>query len=272
VSHSRLTTTVGRLAKAGLQSTLRSLGFELRRYDSNVSSIQFRRRDWIDDIDAATRELFKYVESFTMTGIEDIAVLRQAVEYIVRHDIPGDIVECGVWKGGSMMAIARTLIEHGDATRALYLCDTFSGMTTPTSVDKDFLGIDAQEQMDDAIPLKSTAHIWAVAPLDAVKRAMSATGYDQARIQYVRGRVEDTLPCSAPEAIALLRLDTDWFESTYHEMLHLFPRLVRGGVLIVDDYGHWKGSRLAVDKYLQETKTQLLLNRINYSARIAVKC
>jgi len=269
VSHSRLTTTVGRLAKAGLQSTLRSLGFELRRYHVGI---QFRHRDSIADIDDATRELFKYVESFTMTGIEDIAVLRQAVEYIVRHDIPGDIVECGVWKGGSMMAIARTLIEHGDATRALYLCDTFSGMTTPTSVDKDFLGIDAQEQMDDAIPLKSTAHIWAVAPLDAVKRAMSATGYDQARIQYVRGRVEDTLPCSAPEAIALLRLDTDWFESTYHEMLHLFPRLVRGGVLIVDDYGHWKGSRLAVDKYLQETKTQLLLNRINYSARIAVKC
>jgi O-methyltransferase len=69
----------------------------------------------------------------------------------------------------------------------------------------------------------------------------------------------------------LLRLDTDWYDSTRHELVHLFPRLSQGGVLIIDDYGHWKGARQAVDDYLKESGTRLLLNRIDYTGRIAVK-
>jgi hypothetical protein len=87
----------------------------------------------------------------------------------------------------------------------------------------------------------------------------------------VKGRVEDTLPASAPEQISLLRLDTDWYESTRHELQHLYPRLARRGVLIIDDYGHWQGARQATDEYLAEHRIPLLLNRIDPTARIALK-
>ena len=86
------------------------------------------------------------------------------------------------------------------------------------------------------------------------------------RIHFVEGKVEDTIPAHAPERIALLRLDTDWYESTRHELEHLYPRLSRGGVLIIDDYGHWQGARQAVDEYFGDAHAALL-NRIDYTAR-----
>ena len=100
---------------------------------------------------------------------------------------------------------------------------------------------------------------------------MLSTGYDIARTHFVAGDVEQTIPGVVPEQISLLRLDTDWYESTRHELKHLYPRLIRGGVLIIDDYGHWKGARQAVDEYLAETGAKLLLNRIDYTGRAAVK-
>jgi len=83
--------------------------------------------------------------------------------------------------------------------------------------------------------------------------------------------VEDTIPNGAPESISLLRLDTDWYESTRHELVHLFPRLSRGGVIIIDDYGRWAGQKKAVDEYFAQNNIAILLNRIDYSARIGVK-
>jgi hypothetical protein len=87
----------------------------------------------------------------------------------------------------------------------------------------------------------------------------------------VKGKVEDTIPRAAPKQIALLRLDTDWYESTYHELKHLYPRLVPGGVLILDDYGHWEGARRAVDQYFEEERIRLFLHRIDYAGRLAIK-
>jgi hypothetical protein len=98
-----------------------------------------------------------------------------------------------------------------------------------------------------------------------------ATGYPAERVHLVRGPVEETLPAAAPERLALLRLDTDWYASTRHELEHLYPRLVDGGVLIVDDYGHWQGARQAVDEYFAGTAPPPLLHRIDYTARIGVK-
>ena len=100
---------------------------------------------------------------------------------------------------------------------------------------------------------------------------MSLSGYPAEKIQYIKGKVEDTIPQQVPEEIALLRLDTDWYESTRHELIHLFPRLVKGGILIIDDYGYWKGARRAVDEYFEENKVQILLSRMDETGRIAVK-
>jgi len=113
--------------------------------------------------------------------------------------------------------------------------------------------------------------MWAMAPLDRVRRNVLATGYPAERVHFIQGKVEDTLPANAPDRIALLRLDTDWYESTHHELTHLYPRLSPGGVLIIDDYGHWQGSRLAVDEFFAARAYTPLLGRMDYTGRMMVK-
>jgi hypothetical protein len=107
--------------------------------------------------------------------------------------------------------------------------------------------------------------------LEEVRSNLVATGYPLDRVRFVKGIVQDTIPAAAPEVIALLRLDTDWYDSTAHELLHLYPRLVPGGVLIIDDYGEMPGQKEAVDEFCQRNGINLLLNRIDSSGRIAVK-
>jgi O-methyltransferase len=213
-------------------------------------------------------EIFQAVRPLTMTSPERVYVLIQAVRYLTRAGIAGPIVECGVWKGGSMAAAARTLLQLKDTSRELYLFDTFKGMTEPTAVDIDFSGAHASKVQADWVGGNSA---WCDVPLTRVKDVLYATGYPKEKIHFIEGRVEDTIPVSAPESIALLRLDTDWYESTRHELVHLFPRLVRAGVLIVDDYGHWQGSRKACDEYFEQNRIPILLNRIDAGGRIATK-
>jgi O-methyltransferase len=205
-----------------------------------------------------------------MTTPERLFGLIQAVRYIEQAGIPGSIVECGVWRGGSLMAAALALLELGKGERDLYLYDTYEGMAEPDAHDVDYRGGAAADRLATEKRTRSS-EIWAYAPLEDVRRNLQQTGYDQQRLHFVKGKVEDTLPGEAPEDIALLRLDTDWYASTRHELIHLYPRLRRGGVLILDDYGHWRGARQAVDEYLAENGIHLLLNRIDNTGRVAIK-
>ena len=220
------------------------------------------------DLDAATKEIIRQVTPFTMISTERIIALKNAVEYVTKYDIAGDIVKCGVWKGGSMIAVALTLLNLG-AKRRLHLFDTFERMTAPTQVDRNILGQRASQLLEGEE--KSHSWTWACSPLEEVKANLRSTRYDESMITYVRGPVEETIPANAPAAIAILRLDTDWCESTRHELLHLFPRLSPGGVLIIDDYGHWEGARKAVDEFIAATNLPLLLNRIDYTGRICIR-
>jgi len=220
--------------------------------------------------DRWVNEIIARVQPYTMTGPEKIAGVCHAIEYIVRCRIPGDIVECGVWKGGSIMAAALSLLKMGDDQRMLYLYDTFEGMPAPTDVDKILTSGIAARDVLGASPIGADTP-WVRVPLYEVQANVLGVGYPSSRISFVKGRVEDTLPSGAPPVIALLRLDTDWYESTHHELTHLYPRLAIGGVLIVDDYGYWAGSRLATDQYVREHSLQLMLTRIGQFGRIAVK-
>jgi len=226
-------------------------------------------REYPPDFTASDVETIQAVRPFTMTSAEKIYELLRSVEYIVRAGIPGDVVECGVWKGGSMMAVAFELRRLQATSRRLHLFDTFEGMTPPQKVDRSFRGEQASDLLDAADP--ETSWVWARGVLEQVRDALGRTEYPSELITYVKGKVEDTLPRAAPEQIALLRLDTDWYESTYHELRHLYPRLAPGGVLIIDDYGHWEGARRAVDQYLREEGIPLFLHRIDYSGRVAIK-
>jgi len=223
------------------------------------------------DFEEFHKNIFNKVKGYTMTSSERIFGLIEAVKYISKYTIDGDVVECGVWKGGSMMAIAETLLLMKDASRNLYLYDTFEGMPAPTSEDKNFKDQRADILLKKEESFKDNSSVWAYSTLDEVKRAMHLTSYNSSLIHYIKGKVEDTIPKTIPNKIALLRLDTDWYESTKHELIQLFPLLVSGGVLIIDDYGFWKGARKAVDEYFAENNVRVLLNRMDETGRIAVK-
>jgi len=220
------------------------------------------------DVDDAARAVLETVAPFTMTSPERILALRAAVGHVCRHGIEGDIVECGVWRGGSMMAAALTLLECGDRRR-LHLFDTFAGMPPPAPADRDVSGAPAADLLAAEDPFSGPT--WCHSPLADVQANLAATGYPADLVRFVTGRVEETLPREAPERIAILRLDTDWYESTRHELEHLYPRLAVGGLLIIDDYGHWEGARRAVDEYLAAIGARLFLTRIDYTGRLAVK-
>ncbi|HEY4232514.1 MAG TPA: TylF/MycF/NovP-related O-methyltransferase [Lacipirellulaceae bacterium] len=204
-----------------------------------------------------------------MTSPERLNALIQAVQYVIEQNIPGDIVECGVWKGGSMMAAALTLIRLNSTERTLHLFDTYEGMPPATAEDIDHKGVPAEKLMSEQD--RDTSVIWAYAQLDEVKTNLKRTAYPADRVKFIQGRVEETIPAAAPPTISILRLDTDWYESTKHEFEHLFPRLSPGGVLIIDDYGHWEGARKATDEYVRNHNVRILLCRIDYCGRIAVK-
>ncbi|CAN5367946.1 hypothetical protein BH11PSE9_BH11PSE9_34600 [soil metagenome] len=220
------------------------------------------------DLSAADRELIARVSPFTMTSLERRASLLGTIDHIVRHRIPGDIVECGVWRGGSMMAVALALMARGDTSRHLYLYDTFEGMSEPTPEDRSVTGESAESQLARTTRGKG---VWCEAGLDDVQANLWSTGYPREQIHFVQGKVEDTIPGTLPSAIALLRLDTDWYESTRHELTHLYPLLARHGVLIIDDYGHWQGARQAVDEYFAASAQPVFLHRVDYTARLVVK-
>lgn len=240
--------------KAWAKRLLARAGYEVRRV---------RAPSYPPDLTPAEIEDIEACRPYTKTSLERMVALCRAVEHVHREDVPGAIVECGVWKGGSMMLAARTLRRLGGA-RDLYLYDTFEGMTPPGEADVTHYGRRALDHV--AREVHRTR-----ADVHHVVTNLLATGYPAERLRFVKGRVEETLPARRPDRIALLRLDTDWYESTRHELEHLYPRLAPGGILLVDDYGHWRGARRAVDEYLGRIGAPLFLSRIDYTARIAVK-
>jgi O-methyltransferase len=220
------------------------------------------------DFEKADVEVCRRVAPYTMTTPPRIYALIRAVEYVSARAIPGALVECGVWRGGSMMAVAITLLRLGITDRDLYLFDTFTGMTAPSDEDVKHSGERAVDLLADQ---GRESDIWAIASIEDVREAVLGVGYPEERIHFVQGPVEETLPERAPREIALLRLDTDWYSSTKHELVHLYPRLMSGGILILDDYGYWQGARRAVDEYISENGLTLLLNRIDNTARSSIK-
>ena len=168
------------------------------------------------------------------------------------------------------MIIALTLADAGVCDRDLHLFDTYDGMTSPSDLDRSLDGRSAREQLD-AESRDDAGSVWCRAPLDEVRANMASTGYPLARIHLVQGPVERTIPEFAPAAISLLRLDTDWYESTRHELEHLFPRVSSDGVVIIDDYGHWQGARQAVDEYFRKQRACHLMHRVDYTGRLLIK-
>lgn len=223
------------------------------------------------DADPDFFPLYERCRHYTMTSWERLYSLYSAVRYIEKANIPGDFIECGVWRGGSMMMVALTLLAMGRTDRKLLLFDTFEGLPKPdAALDVDAWG---NRAIDGWLPHKKSdqSSSWAYASLEEVRANLESTGYPMSQVTLVKGMVEDTVPGNAPSAIAMLRLDTDWYSSTRHELEQLYPRLSKNGILILDDYGHFEGARKATDEYLKTLAVPPLLNRVDYAGRIAVK-
>jgi O-methyltransferase len=240
----------------------RSLGYDLVRYSPND--------DPLSDLSDVEKKALGDARPFTMTSLARMAGLVNAVNYIVDRKIPGDIAECGVWQGGSMMVIAKILLARGDRTRSLYLYDTFEGMPPPSAHDKSYDGVSAARQIENDPGLKA-GNKWCYASLEDVRANLLSTGYPAEKLHFIKGKVEDTIPKTLPSQIAILRLDTDWYESTKHELVHLYPLLNRDGVLVIDDYGHWQGAKKAVDEYFANQPGNIFLHRIDNTGRATIK-
>lgn len=247
-----------------MDRTARKFGLQISRLASSQSRLPIEATD-------QDAQLINSLKPFTMTSSERLWSLLNAVRHVVNNRIEGDFVECGVWRGGSVMAMAQELNRLGIEDRTLWLYDTFSGMTSPTSVDVEAgSGVLASEMLE-ATEVSDGDNVWCVAGLPDVQSNLRSTGYPFDRFKFIEGDVSVTLRDQVPSKIALLRLDTDWYESTKAELEILYPLLEIGGVCIFDDYGHWQGARRAVDEYFDEVGQRPYMHPIDYSGRVLIK-
>lgn len=263
-----------------IRQLFRSMGYEVRRRERSSPETEYIRKQLymgrIGDLerDAAFMSIYSRCKLFTLTSIEAMHSLYDAIRYVVARNIPGNIVECGVWKGGSIMLAASTLHQLGQHERKLYLYDTFAGLPEPSDKDLNFNNLPANEVralLTKRQAVEITNEGWDVSPIEEVQANVAKSGYPSGQFVFVKGKVEDTIPRTVPDRIALLRLDTDWYESTYHELVHLYPRLSTGGILIVDDYGYWRGAQEAVDQFVDEYPVRAFMHRVDTIVRLFVK-
>lgn len=214
-------------------------------------------------METVTSPLIDLVAPYTKTSRERRQAMIDALAKIDRDGVVGDIVECGVWRGGNII-LARKLSPG----RTCWLYDTFSGMTVPGPMDRKPSGRHALDVWNTKV---AAGRPWCAASVQEVRDCLRDTcTLDDTKLRFIAGAVETTLleAGNIPQQIALLRLDTDWHASTKIELEILFPRLVPGGILIVDDYGHWQGARRAVDDYF---KNSVQWTWIDYSGVMMVK-
>ncbi len=224
--------------------------------------------DFPVEIDSFYREVISNASQYSMTPTSRMWALIQSVIYVNQNNISGDFVECGVWKGGNLILLSATQERLG-TSRTIYGFDTFTGMVEPKKVDVDFRGESTRELMAKTPKIEGENNIHAFASLDLVNKNL--TENNSKNIKLVKGDVVETLLNSEnlPKQISILRLDTDWYESTKIELEVLYPLLQPGGVLIIDDYGHYEGARKAVDEYFEDEKPWM--HYIDYSCRLIIK-
>ncbi|CAB4906968.1 MAG: macrocin O-methyltransferase [Actinobacteria bacterium] len=254
-----------------MKSYERAVDSVARRFGLQISRVNSAGTRLPVEVTSADAELIASLRPFTMTSAERLWSLIGAVRYVTDAGLAGDFVECGVWRGGSVMAMAKELNRLSVTDRQIWLYDTYAGMTAPTDFDVEAgTGVTATEMLSTT-EIGDGNNVWCVAGRADVEANVRSTDYPFSNFHFVEGDVAQTLQTSVPEEIALLRLDTDWYESTRVGLEVLYPRLVPGGVCILDDYGHWQGARTAVDEYFAAQGHRPYMHPIDYSGRVFIK-
>jgi O-methyltransferase len=177
-------------------------------------------------------------EAETMIGMQRLTSLQHCVETVLADDIPGDLVECGVWRGGACILMRAVLAAYGDETRCVWLADSFAGVPRPDL---------ANYKADKGIRIDLLASILAVSEAE-VRTNFQRYGLLDDQVRFLPGWFKDTLHDAPIDRIAVLRLDGDLYESTIQALDALYPRLSPGGFCIIDDYAV-KACRQAVSDY-----------------------
>lgn len=250
-----------------VKKTTRKLGFEIQCYHErqNFSPVEFSKEEnfIVDHV---------LSKNLTMGSAQRCYSTILACKYVIDNSILGDFVECGVWRGGHAI-IAAYLFKHYNQDRNIYLYDTFAGMTEPTSVDfknhsliTDTIDVFRKKQ-------KNNYNEWCYADINEVRKEFSEIDILGENVFFVKGDVASTLTqiSNLPKTISVLRLDTDWYESTKIELNTLYPLLSSGGVLTIDDYGYWHGSKKAVDEYFIYNGQRPFFQYVDYTARCGIK-
>jgi O-methyltransferase len=252
--------------KKVVRSTLALLNLEVHRKVEKLGApfpVELSREE---------KELFGYVRSHGLTMVSDERLFATilACKHVVEHSFDGEFVECGVWRGGNALLAAGVFKLYG-ATRKVYLFDTFAGMTLPTAYDTAAMTGEAAHALYMRSQRESHNEL-CYASLEDVKGAFARANLLDSNIVFVKGDVLSTLGVAdnLPQKIAVLRLDTDWYESTRMELETLYPRLSIGGVIMIDDYGHWTGARRAVDEYFA-SRQRPFLQYTDVTGRAGVK-
>jgi O-methyltransferase len=244
--------------KRAIKGLFRALGIEVRRAGQEFQlPVEFTKAD---------AEIYHHIteSKLTMATTDAVVATITAARYAVQSDITGDFVECGVWRGGNALAAKLIFDEYG-SDKQVWLFDTFAGMTAPTEHDRAIFTDDDAEALF-AENRKADHNEWCYASLEDVQANFA--GLD--RVKFVKGDVAETLRGHIPSAISVLRLDTDFYDSTKIELEVLYPLLSIGGALLIDDFGYWEGARKAVEEYFAG-KDRPLLFSAGYSARMGVK-
>lgn len=251
-----------------LKKAVRVAGYEIHKADQGPDAIPV-------EFTKADVDVLRFVadRKLTMVSRQRLIATINACKHAVLTGTPGDFIECGVWRGGNALAAKLTFENYG-SSKHVYLFDTFAGMTAPTEHDTSrFETRPTAEQFGES--LRDGRSNWCYASIEDVRSNLLTAGIDFAGVHFIQGDVVQTLQDSShlPDSIAVLRLDTDFYESTKAEMEILYPRLSRGGSLLIDDFGYWDGSRKAIVEYLAEIPAERrpLLHFTDGSGRMGVK-
>jgi O-methyltransferase len=272
-----------RSIKISLKKIFEFFGYTINRnYPDKV--FQFPKEFFPIEMNEIQKKIIRDSEKYSMTGRTRMSLLIKIIEYLTKHNIDGDIVECGVWKGGNLIC-AQAYLNHLNLKKNIIGYDTFEGMTAASEHDIQEFQVKSKDNNSSSILRKSVAkdmmnaidkhtnegkNIWAYCSIEDVKHHIKKNVPNN-NIKLIKGPVEQTLLVedSLPEKISLLRLDTDFYSSTKIELEILYPRLIKGGFLIIDDYGHWKGSRKAVDDFFN--KKMPFVHFIDETCRLIIK-
>ncbi len=187
---------------------------------------------------------------YTMVGHRRLENVQRCVEEVLKNKVPGDFIEAGIWRGGTVIFMRALLKVHGVTDRTIWVADSFEGLPPPTSKTdgSDLSGVD-----------------YLKVSLEKVKSNFERFDLLDNQVQFLKGWFCDTLPKAPIDQLAILRLDGDLYSSTMDSLRNLYHRVSPGGYVIVDDYFAWHGCRRAVDEFLKENNLNVDIQQVDWT-------